>query len=116
MELHFVGMANVFACCRYSKEARFARGHYVHGSAAPTGVGISIVQLKSPSHLDAVSLEKLIRRCWAKVECGCGRILVRDNANSGWISYMLKDGQKSEFEGLLDCVILESLYNPSVDA
>ena len=43
-------------------------------------------------------------------------ILVRDDANSGWISYMLKDGQKSEFEGLLDCVILESLYNPSVDA
>jgi hypothetical protein len=72
--------------------------------------------IESPSHLDAVSLEKLVRRCWAKVECGCGRILVRDDANSGWISYMLKDGQKSEFEGLLDCVILESLYNPSVDA
>ena len=29
---------------------------------------------------------------------------------------MLKDRQKSEFEGLLDCIMLESLHNPSVDA
>jgi hypothetical protein len=65
---------------------------------------------------DAASLEKLIRRCWAKVECGHGLILVRDGANSGWIGYMLKDQQKSEFEGLLDCIMLESLHNPSVDA
>jgi hypothetical protein len=72
--------------------------------------------IESPSHLDAVAFEKLIRRCWAKVECGHGRILVRDGTNSGWIGYMLKDRQKSEFEGLLDCIILESLHNPSVDA
>ena len=72
--------------------------------------------IESPSHLDAVALEKLIRHCWAKVECGCGRILVRDGANAGWISYMLKDQQNSEFEGPLDCIMLESLHNPSVDA
>jgi len=57
-----------------------------------------------------------IRDCWAKVEWGYGRILVRDGANAGWINYMLKDRQKSEFDGFVDCVIIESLHNPIVDA
>lgn len=69
-----------------------------------------------PSHLDAVSLEKLVRTCWSNVELGCGRILVRDGANAGWIDYMLKNRQKSEFDTLLDCVIIESMHNPIVDA
>ncbi len=69
-----------------------------------------------PEHLDAVALEKLIRCCWAKVELGYGRILVRDGTNAGWIGYMLKDRQKSEFDGLLDCIMIESLHNPTVDA
>jgi hypothetical protein len=34
--------------------------------------------IELPFHLDAVALEKLIRRCWAKVEFGYGRILIRD--------------------------------------
>src|ERR1700730_11991213 len=34
--------------------------------------------IELPSHFDAVALEKLIRNCWAKVEWGSGRILVRD--------------------------------------
>jgi hypothetical protein len=72
--------------------------------------------IELPSHFDAVALEKLIRDCWAKVEWGHGRILVRDCANAGWISYMLKGRQKSEFEGFLDCIIVESLHNPIVDA
>ena len=46
--------------------------------------------IELPSHLRAVALEKLIRACWAKVELGYGRILVRDRANAGWIDYMLK--------------------------
>jgi len=50
--------------------------------------------IELPSHLDAVALERLIRRCWAKVELGYGRILVRDGADAGWINYMLKDRQK----------------------
>ena len=45
MDLHFVGMANVFAFYPYLKKARFTPAHYVLGSAAPTGDGISIVQL-----------------------------------------------------------------------
>src|SRR5690242_2476202 len=64
------------------------------------------------AHLDAVALERLIRRCWAKVELGYGRILVRDGADAGWINYMLKDRQKSEFDGFIDCIIIESFHNP----
>ena len=52
----------------------------------------------------------------SKVECGYGRILVRDDVNAGWINYMLKDRQKSEFDGFVDCIIIESLHNPIVDA
>jgi len=69
-----------------------------------------------PSHLDAITLENMVRKCWAKVEWGHGRILVRDGANAGWIDYMLKDRQKSEFDGFLDCIIIESLHNPIADA
>jgi len=69
-----------------------------------------------PSHSDAITLENMIRECWAKVEWGHGRILVRDGANAGWIDYMLKDRQKSEFDGFLDCIIIESLHNPIADA
>ena len=69
-----------------------------------------------PSHLDAVAIEKLIRACWAKVELGYGRILVRDGANAGWINYMLQDRQKSAFDGFVDCIIIESLHNPIADA
>jgi hypothetical protein len=69
--------------------------------------------IESPAHLDAVALEELIRLCWAKVEWGYGQILVRDGANAGWVDYMLKGTQKSQFDGLLDCVIIESLNNPS---
>jgi hypothetical protein len=72
--------------------------------------------IELPPHLDAICLEKLIRHCWAKIKLGYGRILVRDGANAGWNDYMLKDRQKSEFDGLLDCIMIESLHNPIVDA
>ena len=72
--------------------------------------------IELPAHLDAIALEKLIRHCWANVELGYSRILVRDGANAGWIDYMLKDSQKSEFDGFLDCIIIESLHNPIADA
>jgi hypothetical protein len=72
--------------------------------------------IELPPHFDAFALETLIGDCWAKVELGHRRILVRDGANAGWINYMLKDRQKSEFDGLLDCVIIESMHNPIADA
>jgi hypothetical protein len=72
--------------------------------------------IELPVHFDALALERLVRVCWAKVELSNGRILVRDCANAGWINYMLKGRQKSEFDGLLDCVMIESLHNPIADA
>jgi hypothetical protein len=60
--------------------------------------------IELPLHSDGIALENLIRNCWAKVEWGNGRILVRDSANAGWINYMLKDRQKSEFDGFVDCI------------
>ena len=72
--------------------------------------------IELPSHFDAITLENLIGECWAKVEWGYGRILVRDGANAGWINYMLKGRQKSEFDGFLDFIIIESLHNPIADA
>jgi hypothetical protein len=95
-------MANVFVYCPYLKKARSALARYVHG--------------KLLSHFDATTVENLIRECWAKVEWGHSRILVGDGANAGWISYKLKDRQKSEFDGFLDCIIIESLHNPIADA
>src|ERR1700730_8959210 len=72
--------------------------------------------IELPSHFDGIALETLIRDCWAKVEWGYGRILVRDGANAGWINYMLKERQKSELDGFVDCIIIESLHNPIADA
>jgi hypothetical protein len=72
--------------------------------------------IELPTHFDAIALERLIRVCWSKVEWACGRILVRDGANAGWINYMLKGRQKSAFDGFFDCVIVESFYNPNVGA
>ena len=72
--------------------------------------------IELPPHFDAFTLETLIGDRWAKVELGHRRILVRDGANAGWINYMLKDRQKSEFDGLLDCVMMELMHNPIADA
>ncbi|HEY1612111.1 MAG TPA: hypothetical protein VGF97_00285 [Rhizomicrobium sp.] len=72
--------------------------------------------IELPTHLDGVALEKLIRRCWGRVELGCSRILVRDGANAGWIGCMLKSHQKAKFDCFLDCIIVESWHNPTVDA
>ena len=72
--------------------------------------------IELPAHLDTVGLERLIHECWAKVDWGYNRILVRDGADAGWVNYMLKDRQKSKFDDFLDCIILESLHNPIADA
>jgi len=72
--------------------------------------------IELPSHVDAEAFEKLIDDCWAKVDWGYDRVLVRNGTDRGWIDYMLKGGQRSEFDSLLDCIILESLHNPIADA
>ena len=35
---------------------------------------------------------------------------------AGWIHYMLKDRQKSAFDGFVDCIIIEFFHNPITDA
>ena len=86
------------------------------GERAPFGRWHIHCAIELPEHLTAAGLEKLIRHCWANVELGHGRILVRGGANAGWINYMLKSRQKSQFDGFLDCIIIESLHNPIADA
>ena len=68
------------------------------------------------SHFDAIALESVIRDCCATVECSYCRILVHDAANAGLINYMLKGHQKSQFDGSLDNIIIESWHNPIADA
>lgn len=62
--------------------------------------------------MDAVSFETLIEKCWSKVDWGYKRILVRDNADRGWVEYMLKERQKSALEAMFDCIDWEALHNP----
>ena len=78
--------------------------HYVPGSVASPVDGTSIVPSSCPRTLMLSLLKTPIHHCWEKVEWGHSRILVRDGANAGWISYMLKERQKSEFDGFLDCI------------
>ena len=111
MERHFVDTAKAFVYYPYLKKARSTPAPYVPGDRGTSGRWHIHCAIELPSHFDGVALENLIRDCWAKVEWGYGRILVRDGANAGWINYMLKDRQKSEFDGFVDCIIIESLHN-----
>jgi hypothetical protein len=77
--------------------------------------------IEPPAHadgtvMDAVALESLIQDCWSKVDWGYRRILVRDNADCGWIKYMLKPAQKSGLEAWSDSIDWDSLYNPIANA
>jgi hypothetical protein len=114
MELHFVVTVNVFVYWRYLKKVRTrALRSSERGTSGRWHIHCAI---ELPSHFDAVEFENLIRNCWVKVEWSYGRTLVRDGANAGWVNYMLKGRQKSEFDGFLDCIIIESLHNPTADA
>jgi hypothetical protein len=74
------------------------------------------VAIEPPTHLDAVEFEALIHNCWAETDWGYREVMVRDDADSGWIRYMLKPSQKSCFDGWADCIDWFSLNNPVVDA
>ena len=110
MERHFVDTAKGFVYYPYLKKARSAPAHY-RGTSGRWHIHCAI---ELPSHFDGIALENLIRECWAKVEWGYGRILVRDGANAGLDQ--LQDRQKSEFDGFIDRIIIESLHNPIADA
>ena len=50
--------------------------------------------IEPPKHLDMDRFKAIIEDCWTKVDWGYREIIVRSNANRGWISYMLKHRQK----------------------
>jgi hypothetical protein len=72
--------------------------------------------IELPAHISPTRFDELIRQCWSKVDWADDRIFFRDNANRGWIDYMLKPWQKSGFETWLDCIVWECLHNPIVGA
>ena len=72
--------------------------------------------IELPPHLEAAHFDEMIRECWSRIDWGYDRILVRDNADSGWLDYMLKPWQKSGLETLSDCIVWECLHNPIADA
>jgi hypothetical protein len=69
-----------------------------------------------PPHLEPVEFDEMIRECWSKVDWGYEQVFVRDKADDGWNYYMLKRRQKSGLETWSDCIVWESLHNPTVDA
>jgi hypothetical protein len=72
--------------------------------------------IELPQQMDAIAFEQLIHECWAKVNWAHKRVLVRDGTDKNWNDYMLKSRQKSDFDHVLDCIDLDSLHNPIVDA
>ena len=67
--------------------------------------------IEPPNHIEPDLFTVLIHDCWSKVDWGYREILVRPSADRGWIYYMLKRRQKSEFEAWSDCIDWESLHN-----
>jgi hypothetical protein len=59
--------------------------------------------IEPPVHMDAAKFEELIQLCWRKTDWGYDRITIDKSADRGWINYMLKPSQKSEFEAWVDC-------------
>jgi hypothetical protein len=69
--------------------------------------------IEPPSHIEPNRFAQFVCECWSKVDWGYREIMIRPNANRGWINYMLKFRQKSAFDAWSDCISWESLHNPS---
>jgi len=100
METPIVVMARSCACCLSSRRSWMADGH---------------AAIELPPHLSALQFDELARECWKKGDWGGPRIEIKDNADRGWIEYMLKPWQKSGLEDWSDCIDWESLHNPIAD-
>ena len=74
-------------------------------------VGISMLPLNRQLISKQIGSMALIHYCWSKVDWGYREILVRQNADRGWIYYMLKRRQKSVFDAWSDCIDWDSLHN-----
>ena len=72
--------------------------------------------LKSRAHIDPVAFDELVRKCWSKVDWAHDRVELKDDADFGWLKYMLKPRQKAGLENWSDCIVWELLHNPIADA
>ena len=59
--------------------------------------------------------DETIRECWSRVDWGYEVNFVRDNADRGWLDYILKPWQKSGLENWSDCIVWECI-NPIAGA
>ena len=75
-----------------------------HGQSNTSGRWHFHCAVELPARIDATELERLVSNCWAKVHWSYHRTLTRDGANCGWINYILKPWQKSEFDDWSDCI------------
>jgi hypothetical protein len=105
--------------------------HAVFGAAARRGKKLRVIPvierqadgrwhyhaaIEVPPHISALRFDEIARECWSKVDWGRERVEIKDNADQGWIDYMLKPRQKSGLEDWSDCIDWVSLHNPIVDA
>ena len=67
--------------------------------------------IEPPTHVEPDRFNAIIHECWTKVDWGHREIMVRQNADRGWINYMLKRRQKSAFDAWSDCIDWVSLNN-----
>jgi hypothetical protein len=116
MATPFVVTTSAFEFCLSWRKGKSALERSGQSNSGNNGRWHIHCAIELPSHFDVIAFEKLINDCWTKVDWGYDRVLVRKGTDRGWIDYMLKGRQKSEFDALLDCIILESLHNPIVDA
>src|ERR1700739_3479627 len=84
MERHFVDTAETFVFYPYLKKARSALAPLHSWDRGTSGRWHIHCAIELPSHFEGIALEKLICDCWAKVQWGHRRILIRDGANAGW--------------------------------
>jgi hypothetical protein len=70
--------------------------------------------IEPPYRMGAAQFENLIQHCWRKTHWGYDRITIDQSADRGWINYMLKPSQKSEFEAWVDCIDWNSLHNQPI--
>jgi hypothetical protein len=108
---HFMNLLNraVFgkAFYRYRKRLKvipilekgfYGRWHY-HAAIEP------------PAHIGSDHFKRLIKDCWKRTDWGYDRVEIGEDADRGWINYMLKPSQKSGFDAWSDCIDWNSLNN-----
>jgi hypothetical protein len=70
--------------------------------------------IEPPSHLRSDHFKRLIQDCWKRTDWGYDRVKIREEADRGWVNYMLKPSQKSAFDAWSDCIDWDSLNNRSI--